>query len=220
MFTGEVLTLGSILKSNDAHARISEELQLVAESVADVKQLYPDYSQVIKDRFNQNPSFDEEWFFSSTGLSFYFEPYEIAPYTAGVVTLEIPYNQLIGLIDDSFFPAEEDLSRGSLNVYMLDDINLNDYTQIAEIRLGTTTDAIFLCSEGLLRDVRIEIIEENSQTSRGTIFAANTISTGDGIILMYDHTITPLQLQITYRSAQADMTQGLYLTADGSFTLS
>jgi hypothetical protein len=86
--------------------------------------------------------------------------------------------------------------------------------------LGTTTDAIFLCSEGLLRDVRIEIIEENSQTSRSTIFAANTISTGDGIILMYDHTITPLQLQITYRSAQADKMQGLYLTADGSFTLS
>ena len=220
MFTGEVLTLGSILKSSDAHIRIIEELQLVAESVADAKQLYPDYSQVIEDRFNQNPSFDEEWFFSSTGLSFYFEPYEIAPYTAGVITLEIPYNQLVGLIDDSFFPAEEDLSKGNLNVYMPDDINLNNYTQIAEIRLGTTTEAIFLCSEGLLRDVRIEMIDNNSQTSRGTIFAAYTISAGDGIILMYDHTITPLQLQITYRSAEAEVTQGLYLTADGSFILS
>ncbi len=220
MLTGEVLTLGSILKDSNALQKIYEQMLIVAESAVEEKQLYPDYAQVIADRFTRNPSFDEDWFFSPSGLSFYFEPYEIAPYTAGVVILEIPYEQLAGLINDSFFPAEEDQSEGRLAIEPMADVNLADYSQIAEINLTGNSDSLFIYCEGLLRDIRIECTEDSSTTVTTTIFAAHTLSPGDGIIVKYDRLNAPSSLLVTYRSAQETFTQRLSLSENGSFVLS
>lgn len=220
MLTGEVLTLGSILKDSNSLQLIHEQILAVAESIAEDSQLYSDYSQVIADRFTRNPNFDEDWFFSSSGLSFYFEPYEIAPYTSGVVILEIPYEQLTGLIDDSFFPAEEDLSEGRLMIEPITDVDLGDYSQIAEITLSGDADGIVLYSEGLLRDIRIETVDDHSQTMSTTIFAAHTLSPGDGIILKYGNCDTSSTFTITYRSAQETFVQRISLSEDDSFVLS
>lgn len=220
MLTGEVLTLGSILKDSNSLQSIHKQILAVAESVAEDSQLYSDYSQVIADRFTRNPNFDEDWFFSASGLSFYFEPYEIAPYTSGVVILEIPYEQLAGLIDDSFFPAEEDLSEGRLMIEPITDVDLGAYSQIAEITLSGDSDGIVLYSEGLLRDIRIETVDDHSQTMSGTIFAAHTLSPGDGIILKYGDLDPSLTLTITYRSAQEAFEQRVSLSENGTFILS
>lgn len=220
MLTGEVLTLGSILKDSNSLQSIHKQILAVAESVAEDSQLYSDYSQVIADRFTRNPNFDEDWFFSASGLSFYFEPYEIAPYTSGVVILEIPYEQLAGLIDDSFFPAEEDLSEGRLMIEPITDVDLGAYSQIAEITLSGDSDGIVLYSEGLLRDIRIETVDDHSQTMSGTIFAAHTLSPGDGIILKYGDLDPSLTLTITYRSAQVTFEQRVSLSENGAFILS
>ena len=220
MLTGEVLTLGSILKDSNSLQLIHEQMLVVAESVAEDRQLYPDYSQVIMDRFTRNPNFDEDWFFSASGLSFYFEPYEIAPYTSGVVILEIPYEQLAGLIDDSFFPAEEDQSEGQLMIESITDTDLSNYSQLAEIVLSGDENSVFLYSEGLLRDIRIEALDDHSQTMSATIFAAHTLSPGDGIILKYGDLDTSSTLAITYRSAEETFVQHVSLSENSSFILS
>lgn len=219
MVTGEVLTLGSILKDSNAQEKLQDALLFVAETAADEKQLYDEYPQVIKERFTKNPSFDKDWFFTGTGISFFFEPYEIAPYASGVVILEIPYERLVGIISDGYFPAEEDLSEGTLLISDLEGTDLESYTQIAEVYLNGYRNGIFLYAEGIIRDVQIEVIDENSEAENNTIFAATTISPNDGIVLTYDLAESLPLLRIIYRSAQNTITQELYLSDDGTFVL-
>lgn len=219
MITGEVLTLSSILYDASAHEKLQDALLYAAESSAETMQLYNDYPQIIADRFSQNPSFDEDWFFTSTGLAFFFEPYEIAPYTSGIVILEIPYEKLPGIIDDGFFPGEEDFYEGNLCADSINDVNLNAFTQMAEVYINGYSEGVILYSDGLLRDIRIETMPENEDASGSTIFAANTLSPGDGIILMYDPLVPNPILKITYRVAQSVTTKELYFDSNGAFVL-
>ena len=219
MITGEVLTLGSILYDASAREKLQDALLYSAESAAEVMPLYNDYPQIIADRFSRNSSFDEDWFFTSTGLAFFFEPYEIAPYTSGIVILEIPYEKLPGIIDDGFFLGEEDFYEGNLCADSVNDINLDAYTQMAEVYINGYSEGVILYSDGLLRDIRIETVPENEDASGSTIFAANTLSPGDGIILMYDPLVPNPILKITYRVAQSVTTKELYFDSNGAFVL-
>ena len=219
MLSGETLTLGSILKDSSSHEMLQDALLFIAETVADEKQLYDEYPQIIAERFTKNPSFDEAWFFSSTGLCFYFEPYEIAPYISGVVTLEIPYDRLTSIIDASYFPAEEDAFEGNIIAENVDNVVLSNYSQIAEVRLNGYANAVFLHCEGFVRDVKIEIANDKNPTSECTIFASASLSPGDGIMLMYDQTDDMPILRITCRSGQSIFVKNLFFAVDGSIVL-
>ena len=219
MLSGESLTLGSILKDAGSHEKLQDALLFAAETVADEKQLYDEYPQIIAERFTKNPSFDEAWFFNNTGLCFYFEPYEIAPYISGVVTLEIPYDRLTSIIDASYFPAEEDSSEGKIIVENVNNVVLSNYSQIAEVRLNGYSNAGFLHCEGFVRDVKIEIISNENPMSECTIFMSATLSPGDGIMLMYNQADNMPILRITYRSGQNILTENLFFASDGSIVL-
>lgn len=219
LITGEVLTLGSILENRSAYERLQDALLFAAETAADEMQLFDEYPQIIAERFSENPSFDEEWYFTNTGINFYFEPYEIAPYVSGVVVLEVPYERLLGIIDASYFPLEEDLSEGVLNVHSIDNIKLEEYTQIAEVYVNGYRKAAFVYCDGLVRDIRVEVIADSENPNAGTIFAASTLSPADGLILMYDQEGSNPILKITYRSGVDTITKNLYFSDDGSVVL-
>lgn len=219
IITGEVLTLGSILRDGQAHEKLRDALLFTAESTAEEYQLYGDYPHIIADRFRKNPSFDEDWFFTTTGLAFFFDPYEIAPYTSGIVILEIPFDRLTEIVADAFFPAEEDLFGGRLHASSLDDIHLNSYTQIAEVNITGYSSGIMLYTDGLLRDVRIDIVADNQDEIGGSVFAASTLSPGDGIMLMFDSSIEKPILKITYRDGLSFVTNELFFDKNGSFVL-
>lgn len=219
MITGEVLTLGSILQDSSAHEKLQDALLFSAESAAEEKQLYSDYPQIIADRFKRNISTDEDWFFTSSGLAFFFDPYEIAPYTSGIVTLEIPYERLLGILDNSYFPVEEDRSNGSLCAATLDDVTLENYTQMAELYISGYSSGIMLFSDGIIRDVRIEVVPENTGGFGASIFATSTLTPGDGIMLMYDPQVNNPILKITYRDGENVVTRDLYFDKSGTFVL-
>lgn len=219
LLTGEVLTLGSILKDNSSSEKLQDALLYVAETFADDKHLYSDYPNIIKDRFSKNLSFDEDWYFSESGLNFFFEPYEIAPYISGVVILEIPYDRLVSIIDEAYFPAEEDLSEGNLYADNVNDVKLSNFTQIAEVSINGYSDAVLLHCNGLIRDVRVHIESNEGNTKQQTVFAASTISSGDGVMIMYDLTEDMPILHINYRSGQDLISNRLYFSEDGAFVL-
>jgi hypothetical protein len=42
----------------------------------------------------------EDFFLTPQGLGFQWDPYEIAPYTMGIIELVIPYDELTGMLTD------------------------------------------------------------------------------------------------------------------------
>lgn len=200
MQTGEVLTLGSILTNVNAKDALCSVLIQNTSTIAEDKQLYEEYPQIITDRFKRDESYDEDWFFSSSGLCFFFAPYEIAPYISGIVVIEIPYKQLDGIIHSSFMPNYEDFGKGNILVINEKEIEFDNFSQIAEVNMATQGTSAFIFTDGLIYDVEISV------TNGGTVFRASTLSPGDGILLTADFRDTQ-QFSVTYRSGAEVITQ-------------
>lgn len=65
------------------------------------------YVPVVKEKFGCENLEDQlaSWYFSAGGLVLFFNPYEITPYAAGVVKVELPYGSLSGLLEQQYFPS-------------------------------------------------------------------------------------------------------------------
>ena len=224
MVTGDVLTLGSILENADSHSSLCDAVIESATAQLDYLSLFDDYEEIIRQRFRRDASFDEDWYFTASGIVFFFQPYEIAPYRSGVITIEVPYSKLSGILSDEFFPGEEDQFDGTMNVSWLSDISLESYTQISETILDPDGERIFLSSNGLLRDITVEVGSWDTNTmsfhSNYTAFVCAALSPGDGIMMQLEIPVESPVIQIKYRtSADIFTTYVLKNTQDNSITL-
>ncbi len=217
LITGEVLTLGSILKHIDSKELLIDLVTQAAVSVSEEKQLYGDYADCISERFELEESFDEDWFFSATGLCFYFQVYEIAPYSSGIVVIEVPYESLTGVIVDDFFPPETEATEGSIHCQPFDSVDLSDYTQIAESITHADGEKYFFYAQGAVTDIYIESGTWNEEGTEFiptcTIFASASLTPHDGIMIQTMIPETMPQLRITYRTG--DETVSRFLSQNG-----
>ena len=210
--TGDVLTLGSILRHIDSKVFLVDLVIEKATAIQNDVHLFNDYADCIKERFEKEESFDEDWYFTDTGLCFYFSPYEIAPYSSGIVTLEIPYNELTGIIADDFFPPEEEIMLGTLCTMQRAESEANNFTQQAKLSIDESGEQVLLYAQGALLDVQIKRghwDDYNRFIPDYTVFACNSLTPGDCILLMVNIPDTMPTLQITYRNG--DEVQKQYL---------
>ena len=183
LVTGDVLTLASIMS---AEAQPDDFCDLTIDAlkeIADAKYLYEGYAQMVRERFSGDASLDENWFFSQRGLCFYFAPYEIAPYAAGIITVEIPYEKLTGLLYDGYFPAERETASGKIAIAAFEETDMQPFTQIAEIVLQRNGQKVVLYTDGAAQDVRIAVSASESGTEAYTVFAAHFLTPGDAIVI-------------------------------------
>jgi len=217
MLTGDVLTLGSILYHMDSKALLQELVVEKLQATAEETDLYEDYAAIVERRFSKEESYDEDWYFSQSGLCFFFAPYEIAPYTSGTVTIEIPYEELTGIIADEFFPAEEDTMIGTLSAQLLSKADANSFSQIAEVVLDKAGETVLLYADGAVRNVRIETGSWNDDgtifSADSTVFGTYTLTPGDAIMVQASIPDTMPNLRITYQSGQETTT--IYLCQSG-----
>lgn len=224
MLTGEVLSLGSILTHVDAKEQLVDAVIQTAASLADDLQLYGDYAECIRQRFDTEESFDEDWYFTDQGLCFYFAPYEIAPYSTGIVILELPYSQLTGIITDEFFPPESEETKGSIQALHFADADMSQYTQIAEVITDADGGMYLLYAQGAISDLYIESGSWNQDGTQFipdcTIFASASLTPGDGVMVQSFIPDTMPRLRITYRSGEETVSLFLFESGkDGSVLL-
>lgn len=201
LVTGDVLTLGSIMS---AEATLNDFCQLVLSVLDEIKvskHLYDGYEATVKQRFSQDESLDQEWYFSTTGLCFYFVPYEIAPYSSGVIVAEIPYEKLAGLLYDGYFPAEREASAGDIQVTLLEETDTTQFTQIAELVLDPDGQMIFLRTDGICWDLKIEYgAWDTSNKAFVPVYTAlysSSLTPGDAIMIQSSELSS---LRLTYTS--------------------
>lgn len=183
LVTGKTLYLTDIFTS-DSWAQTITPLVLGALSdIKDQAQLYDDYENTVKAYFNGNLSKNEGWYFTQTGLCFFFPPYEIAPYSSGTVIAEIPYEKLTGILDGAYFPAERDSANGNVNIQNFEEANLNDFSQISELILDSKGKMLLLHTDSSVQDVRITISNLAEGPMETTVFAAYALTPGDAIMV-------------------------------------
>lgn len=194
--TGDVLTLASIMAKD---ASVSDICQLVLNGLSEMAEgdyLYEGYKQTVSRRFDADPTTDEDWYLTTTGLCFYFAPYEIAPYASGVISVEIPYKKLGGILHEAYFPVKENATTGNITVTAFDGSQPTDTTHIAEIVTHTDGQMYLIRTDGTVQDVRIL---QSDTSGNYTVFAANVLSSEDGIMIQTNGE-TLKNLKLTYKS--------------------
>lgn len=222
MVTGNVLTLPGILAIDNAGDKLCE---YVLEALADIKEekyLYPDYDSTITNRLTGDLSRDTGWYFTPTGLCLYFLPYEIAPYSSGVVTVEIPYARLPGVIADAYFPPEREDIAGAVTAIPFDADALERFTQFPEVVLESGGEKILIYADGSVYNVRLEVGGPSYGGSFApdyTALAVYSLTPGDALVIEADIPEDSPRLRLTYTSGEETVSLFLTKDASGSFQL-
>lgn len=202
---GDVLTLDGILQIGASVDAIKDLVLTELTNAEDKWQLFSDYETTVSERFSGDTSQDEDFYFTSSGLVFYFAPYEIAPYASGTVTVEIPYNKLTGILHDAYFPAETVPTNSMLTIVPFDQEKSNDFTQISEAVMDKEGKMFLLYTDSIVHNLRI--VSAGSQTApmEHTVFAAQYLTPGDAIMLQTNAD----DLQIVYENSNGTQTASL-----------
>ena len=75
--------------------------------------LFADYGDTISNSMiygNMTPY----WYLNDVGLVIFYNQYELGPYAAGIIKVELPYEDLEGILLEDFYPAEPSGSQGEL----------------------------------------------------------------------------------------------------------
>ena len=207
LLSGDVLTLGSILTGVDAVDNLCQLVIAQLDEVADEKNLRSGYEDDVKYRFAGEESYDEDWYFTANGLCFYFSPYEIAPYSSGVIVAEIPYSKLAGIIADEFFPAEQHNLTGTATVVPFDVELASKFSQISELILDAEGQTMLISADASIQDVRVIITNPETLESY-TAFAAQYLNPTDAITVQASEDVLP-NIQLQYYSGNETVTVSL-----------
>lgn len=201
LVTGNRLKLQDVLSDDFSPETLCE---LVLEALSPMAgELYGEYPSIITDRFSKAWLDNEDWYLSGQGLCFYFTPYEIAPFSAGIVTAEIPYEKLSGILLDGYFPPETVLTQGTVNAQLFRQEDAARFQRFSEVILDSEGGNILLYTDGSVTDVRIRQGSWDEDgvafTPETMVYAANGLSQGDAVLVQ---TVIPdvmpnLQLQYT-----------------------
>lgn len=219
LITGEVLSLDDILSSNTDPNQLCK---LILESLVVQREdlgLFDDFESTVSSRFDKNYRQDRDWFFSGDGLCFFFSPYEIGPYSSGAIVANIPYQKLVGILEDSYFPAEKESATGTIFAKHFADTDLDDYSQFAEVVLEEAGNKILLYTDTSVYDVRIETgflsSDGTTFTQEHTVFAAYALSSGNAIMVDADLTGKQPILRLSYSTNGSTQYRYIMLTSDG-----
>ncbi len=189
LLTGQPLGIRDILVADYS----AEDLvNLIVAGLSEYEKqelLFPDYAQLISDMFFTNRPV-ENWYFAQDGLCFFFNPYEIAPYSSGTIICKIPYDALGGLLKDGYFPGEAVSFAGTPKVVDFGAANTENISNFAELILAESGKELLLYAEGTLLNVRIQIATGSANdkvfSPEYTVFAATAISQGDAVMIQCD----------------------------------
>lgn len=181
--SGEALSLREILVTGYSAEDLVNRILAALEDLSKKGVLFADYEYIISDLFSTNTPM-ERWFFSDAGLCFYFTPYEIAPYNAGTVIAEVPYGQLIGILKDAYFPAEQVCFEGTMTAVNAGSTDLQAYNRFTEVILDNQGAEYVIAPKGTALNVRLQLGQWNDGfTPSYTVYAATGITDGDAILL-------------------------------------
>lgn len=222
--TGEEISLKTILLEDYSADTLCE---MIIEGLAsyDKDSFFSDYKLIIDDMFSTNTPVDT-WFFTDTGLTFFFNPYEIAPQSLGTVYSEIPYETLLGLVKEEYFPEEQLQYKGTIKAEVINLSSgnaLDSFSRFADVDMAETREQILLSVDGSVTNLRILVGSKNDDgtvfTKECTVFSCAGMGPNDAVILHLDPASAADQLALEYISDGQLVQMMLRLNSDGSLTL-
>ena len=205
--SGDVLTLSDILSNTDVvealYLKVMDGLDQRSRELDPNQSVWNDgYEEIVLEHFNLEHVSSASWYFSDTGMHFYFSPYEIAPYVVGEVDIEIPYAELRGILKEEYFPEATTYEGAfSLNAAHQEQVDSTQFEENILVDLKTDGTKVAVFSGSVIHRVQLEQgswSAENQQTgSSQVVFAANRLTGQDLLLITADLTDAQAGLRLT-----------------------
>lgn len=134
--------------------------------------LFGDYADTIAGSFSYG-NMTPYWYFNDQGLVVFYNQYELGPYAAGIIKVELEYSELEGILLPEYIPAEQTLP-GSISL-------ISDAENTIPIIIVPDGKTLYIGAEGIVREVQISEVLwlEGTPISQNLIFSARSLSSGD-----------------------------------------
>lgn len=204
--TGNMLALEDVLTDESMaqalHSMVMDGLRRHADGLDLEESPYAEgYEDIVAEHFDLSSVSSGSWYFTDTGMTFYFSPYEIGPYALDMVEVELTYQQLQGALKSNYMPRDMIYSATlSIGAAREDQISTSTYRQIIPVTLYPKGERVAIFSSTTLYNVEItqgDWTEENQFVPQKTILVANSLTEDDLILISADIPDTAPNLRIT-----------------------
>lgn len=212
---GSLLTLADIAKNEEQLKTFIKNYVIGLAAGDDYKEggvsiLFDDFESTINDLVDAGAN----WYFSDGGLVFYANPYDIAPYSRGVLLFEIPYSALAEFIDEGFMPAEYEGENGMLLADDGDKLDRSSLNILGTVTVDEDGQSVVLSAEETVYNVKI-------YTSGRMLWQRNYLTTGEGVEVKSFIPDAQPSIAVSYELADGtEIVRGIFQSGnDGSILL-
>ena len=212
---GSLLTLADIAKNEEQLKTFIKNYVIGLAAGDDYKEggvsiLFDDFESTIKDLVDAGAN----WYFSDGGLVFYANPYDIAPYSRGVLLFEIPYSALEEFIDEGFMPVEYEGENGMLLADDGDKLDRSSLNILGTVTVDEDGQSVVLSAEETVYIVKI-------YTSGRMLWQRNYLTTGEGVEVKSFIPDAQPSIAVSYELADGtEIVRGIFQSGkDGSILL-
>lgn len=212
---GSLLTLADIAKNEEQLKTFIKNYVIGLAAGDDYKEggvsiLFDDFESTIKDLVDAGAN----WYFSDGGLVFYANPYDIAPYSRGVLLFEIPYSALEEFIDEGFMPVEYEGENGMLLADDGDKLDRSSLNILGTVTVDEDGQSVVLSAEETVYNVKI-------YTSGRMLWQRNYLTTGEGVEVKSFIPDAQPSIAVSYELADVtEIVRGIFQSGkDGSILL-
>ena len=137
--------------------------------------LFEDYGDTIESSMaygNMTPY----WYLNDTGLVVFYNQYELGPYAAGIIKVELPYGALEGILREEYLPAEPDGTAGDMILQ-----GSKEGWHIIPISIEPEGETLLVGVEGRAYQVQISEVLwlDGTPISQELIFSARSLCRND-----------------------------------------
>lgn len=212
---GSLLTIADIAKNEEQLKTFIKNYVIGLAAGDDYKEggvsiLFDDFESTIKDLVDAGAN----WYFSDGGLVFYANPYDIAPYSRGVLLFEIPYSALEEFIDEGFMPVEYEGENGMLLADDGDKLDRSSLNILGTVTVDEDGQSVVLSAEETVYNVKI-------YTSGRMLWQRNYLTTGEGVEVKSFIPDAQPNIAVSYELADGtEIVRGIFQSGnDGSILL-
>ncbi len=213
--SGELLSLADIAKNEEQLKTFIKNYVIGLAAGDEYKEngeslLFEDFETAIGELVDAGGN----WYLNDTGLVVYANPYDIAPYSSGVLLFEIPYSALEEFLSVDLAPVDYEGENGMIladNGFTVDRDSLNI---LGTVTVDAEGQSVVLSAEETVYNVRV-------YTESRTLWQRNYLTSGEGVeVISYIPDAAP-NIAVYYQLADGtEVVRGIFQSGrDGAILL-
>ena len=192
-----ILFLEDIVTESGAEALAQLVLAGVDEKFAPIdggNGLFEDYADTISTSMTYG-NMTAYWYLNDVGLVIFYNQYELGPYAAGIIKVELPYEALDGILNPEYLPPERDGSGGGLVLRE----SPGDAHQI-QITIEREGETLLIGVEGTIYQVQLSEVLwlEDTPIAQQLLFSAKSLCENDVLEITGGYTDASRSFAIEY----------------------